>query len=284
MQVILRDFINRKIKPILEEKLQSIFRISLEKAAKEQGLKSLADKLAEIVPDLTDQYSTFKVDSPYLETDVRNLHAFQISLVNEAILGLEKITVVDLGDSSGTHLQYIKRIFPSVASFKFVGVNSDPVAVKRIKRKGFDAICARVEELDGHNINADIFLCFELLEHLMDPCHLLHWLSSKTNAKYLIITVPYLKKSRIGLDYIRKRIKDNFYAENTHIFELNPTDWKLLMRFSGWEVKYERIYLQYPKRSLFRCIKFLWNIFDYEGFYGAILVKNNELPSKYRDW
>ena len=74
--MILRSFIPKSIKPFLRKTLQSILKTSIEKASKEQGLKSLADKLTKIVPDITDQYSTFKIDNPYTEIKVRNQHAF----------------------------------------------------------------------------------------------------------------------------------------------------------------------------------------------------------------
>ena len=73
------------IKLFIKQFLQSLYNKSLEAAAKEQGLKSLVNKLETLVPDVTDQYSTFKIDNQYLRAKIRNLHAFQISLVNEVI-------------------------------------------------------------------------------------------------------------------------------------------------------------------------------------------------------
>ena len=125
---------------------------------------------------------------------------------------------------------------------------------------------------------------FEMLEHLMNPCHFLHELSTKTNAKYLVITVPYLHNSRVGLHHIRGGPIRNVYAENTHIFELSPKDWKLLVKHSGWSILQERIYLQYPKWGLFWITKFLWRQFDFEGFYRMVLTKNDTWASKYMGW
>ena len=68
--MILKSFIPKSIKAFLRETFQSGLKISLEKAAKEQGVKSIADKLTEIVPDITNQYSTFQVDDPYLKVKV----------------------------------------------------------------------------------------------------------------------------------------------------------------------------------------------------------------------
>ena len=118
----------------------------------------------------------------------------------------------------------------------------------------------------------------------MNPCHFLHELSSKTNARYLIVTIPFLRKSRVCLNHIRTNSKDDVRAENTHIFELNPTDWKLLARHCGWGIAHEKIYIQYPKKGPFRMTKPLWQKYDFEGFYGLILKKDDTWPSRYLDW
>jgi len=138
--------------------------------------------------------------------------------------------------------------------------------------------------LNNYNINADVFLCFEILEHLMNPCLFLYELCEKTDAKFLVITVPYLKNSRVGLHHIRNKKEENVNAENTHIFELSPRDWKLIMKHSGWQIEKGKIYLQYPKWSLYRLTKFLWRKYDFEGFYGLILTKDNTWSSKYTAW
>ena len=282
--MILKSFIPKSIKPFLREIYQLVMKTSIERASKEQGLKSLADKLIKIVPDITEQYSTFKVDNPYTEVKVRNQHAFQISLVNEVIGEFDKPTIVDIGDSAGTHLQYIIGLHSKNKKIQCLSVNLDAQAVEKIKQKGLEAVNARAEDLHKYNIKADMFISFETLEHLMNPCHFLYELSIKTNAKYLVITVPYLQNSRVGLHHIRGGGLRDVYAENTHIFELSPKDWKLLVKHSGWNVAQERIYLQYPKRGFLWITKALWRRFDFEGFYGMILTKDNTWSSKYMDW
>jgi len=285
MQMILKSFIPLIIKPFLRKFLQSVMKTSIGKASKEQGLKNLAEKLAEIVPDITNQYSTFKIDNPYTDVKTRNQHAFQISLVNEIIGELEKPTIVDIGDSAGTHLQYIMGLHSKNKKIQCLSVNLDAQAVEKIKQKGLEAVNARAEDLHKYNIDADIFLCFQTLEHLMNPCHFLHELSTKTNAKYMVITVPYLKNSRVGLHHIRReRDLKSVYAENTHIFELSPEDWKLLVKHSGWNIAQERIYLQYPQKGLLWLTNPVWKRFDFEGFYGMILTKDDTWSSRYMNW
>lgn len=271
-------------KEIKRRIIQFLFRNSIEQASKEQNLIGLKERLRKIVPDITHQYSLFKIETADLENKVRSLHAFQIALANEIIPEFEKPTIVDIGDSSGTHSQYILKLHSAEKKIKCISVNLDHTAITKIKAKGLEAIHERVERLPTHNIKADIFLCFELLEHLSDPCRFLYNLSLSLDAKYAVITVPYLKKSRVALRHIQEGRKESVYAENTHIFELSPNDWKLLARHAGWKMVRERIYLQYPKRNILYFTKLLWRKFDYEGFYGLVLSKDDYYSSRYKDW
>ena len=256
---------------------------SLNRAAREQQLIDLAQRLEKIVPDITFQYSCFNIDTSYIYKKVRYQHAFQISLIDKVIHEFNSPLIVDIGDSCGTHLQYLHGLYHN-KGIKALSVNLDENAVKRIRSKGLDAIHSRAENLESYNVNADIFLCFETLEHLMDPCHFLHSLSSKTKAKYLIITVPFLRKSRVGLRYIRNAGKKAVCAENTHIFEFNPEDWKLIAKLSGWDIVEEKIYFQYPRKSLLKLTKIYWKKFDFEGFYGIVLKRDDSWSSLYQDW
>jgi len=264
--------------------IELLWERSLDSSISEQKLQSLSKDLSAIVPDISKQYSSFTIDKPYLMKKVRYLHAFQISLLRDVLEKLGDATIVDIGDSSGTHLQYISRMYSRDKNIRCLSVNMDQEAVKKIQDKGFKAVCARAENLQDYNIDADIFFCFELLEHLSDPSHFLHELATKTKAQYLIITVPYMRKSRMGLHHIRAGHSADVSAENTHLFELNPEDWKLLIKHSGWGVVEERIYWQYPKRNIFYFTKPLWKKFDYEGFYGLVLARNDTWSSKYSDW
>jgi hypothetical protein len=116
---------------------------SLYGAIREQGLLSIYHKLTEIVPDITHQYTSFDINSEYLKTNVRAQHSFQIFLVNEALQLIrsspgERITIVDIGDSAGTHLQYIKGLHQD-RNIRSLSVNVDSEAVSRIKEKGLEA-------------------------------------------------------------------------------------------------------------------------------------------------
>ena len=98
------------------------------------------------------------------------------------------------------------------------------------------------------------------------------------------MTLPYLSESRVALEHIRNETKEKVHSENIHIFELKPSDWKLIFKHTGWEINYEQIFLQYPKKNPLRLLKSSWKKYDFEGFYGVILKKNSNWTEKYLDW
>ena len=264
---------------------------SLLKSNKQRGESELKDKLSMVVPDLTDQYTTHKTDmrDTYFVEKTRCQHAFQINLALKAIKMVEskkdRITVVDIGDSAGTHLSYLtNKLIYNGKELNTLSINLDPIAIKKIRSKGKKAILARAEDLHQYNIHADIFLSFEMLEHLFDPISFLHSISEKANCKIFVITVPYVQKSRVGMHQLRRNSFDNIFAENTHIFELCPADWDLIFRFSGWKVLHSDRYTQFPKLGSLNLMKYEWRRFDFDGFYGVILEKDRSVSEKYKSW
>lgn len=282
---IARRYIPEKQRQRLNAKLFNLLAKSIKCAVRQQGFDNLYAKLENIVPDISDQYSGFVLDTDYLKTNVRALHAFQIHMVKKAldVLALGNgATIVDIGDSSGTHLAYIQGLF---GEFKALSVNIDINAVRKIQAKGLAAIHSRAEALKQEDIPADLFLSFEMLEHLNNPLNFLHDLSSQTDCKGFVVTVPYVAQSRVGLHHLRRKDRvHHVSAENTHIFELSPKDWRLLFMHSGWKIKHEQIYLQYPHNHLLGFTKPLWKKLDFEGFYGAILVRDDSWSKLYGDW
>ena len=261
-------------------------RLSLISSSKARGLSPLLLILKEAVPNIKEQYSSYIIDSEYLTLKARCLHSFQIKITQRAIslLKKQKFNVVDIGDSSGTHLRYLSYIYPK--AINALSVNIDPIAVKKIKAKGLKAIHTSAEKLSQHpefkDEEVDVFLSFETLEHLFSPIDFLSSLSSSKECNSLVITVPFQRKSKVGLHQLRNNPdKRQLLPENTHIFELCPKDWRLIFEFSGWEVIEEDIYFQYPPfwHPLY-FFKYIWKIFDFEGFYGVIL-RPSKLNKRY---
>jgi len=255
---------------------------SLHSAAKEQKLYNIREQLIKISPDIKKQYSSFNIDTEFLEVKVRTQHAFQIKLAMKALKHNHhetNISVVDIGDSSGTHLKYLSKMiklqYPNILNVKVLGVNMDPIAVEKIRSRGIDAIECKAEDMvKKHNIKAHILLSFETLEHLSDPISFLNEISKNNITDSMVLTVPYLKRSRVGLHHIRNNRIVDVNPENTHIYELSPTDWKLIFQHAGWRIQHESIYRQYPMRSFYFLTKYFWKNRDFEGFYGVVLKRD----------
>jgi 2-polyprenyl-3-methyl-5-hydroxy-6-metoxy-1,4-benzoquinol methylase len=282
------------IKEIAKKFVFKLLTYSLKSASKEQGLSDLKLKLEKINPDLSGQYSSFKVEGDYLVNKVYLQHAFQVSLAQDAISLLdnkkrESFTIVDIGDSSGSHLQYLTNLEKGIT--RAISVNLDPEAVKKIQKRGFEAIESRAELLHEHpnfNGRSDIFLSYEMVEHLLDPISFLHEMSIKSKCDFFVVTVPYQHSSRVGMHQIRNCISSTspFNAEVTHIFEFSPNDWDLIFKFSGWRVVKRVYYTQYPKNKLnpFSLLKYVWRKLDFDGFYGVILEKDDSVSRHYQNW
>ncbi len=280
---------------IVQGNIDRIMTWSLARSNRQRGEQDLKNRLINIVPDISEQYTAFRLDGDnrYLLEKVRGQHAFQMGLALKAIerfvreKGADKVNVVDIGDSAGTHLRYLEGLKEDLGiDMTSMSVNLDPEAVGKIRKHGLHAVHCRAEELhrreDG--ISADIFLSFEMLEHLFDPINFLHSLAERSSCTFFVITVPFVCRSRVGFHHLRRNMPHDVDAENTHIFELCPEDWDLLFRFSGWEIVFRDLYTQYPCTGLFRVMKYLWRRRDFEGFYGVILTRNHKWSRRYRSW
>ena len=92
------------------------------------------------------------------------------------------------------------------------------------------------------------------------------------------------RKFAVGPDDVDSIRNPVSQITTTHILELAPEDLKLLALHSGWKVVYDQIYRQYPKYGLMRIMKPWWERFDFEGFYGMILTRDDSWSSLYKDW
>jgi hypothetical protein len=284
------------LRPLIHRSIKALQLASLRSSIRERREVELKENLEAMIPSLVDQYTTFAIppDDRFLNEKLRAQHTFQISVLLKAIQFFQKlrptrkeINLIDIGDSSGTHLLYLIKIGKKQGlNLNTMSVNLDPEAVAKIKSKGLSSVLCRAEELHKveNGIIADIFILLETLEHLFDPITFLHTMATKSECQYLVVTVPYLKRSRMGLHHLRQGGRRDVFAENTHIFELSPPDWRLMFSFAGWKVEYEDLYTQYPVRNPLNMTKYLWRKYDFEGFYGVILSKDLSKSKLYKNW
>jgi hypothetical protein len=285
---------HKYIRKIANKIIRILLIRSLVKSNAERGESILKSSLEMIVPDISQQYSTFRIDpnDKFLNLKIRCQHAFQVTLMLQAINFLKSINettvnIVDIGDSAGTHILYINELSKDKKfQINTLSINLDSKAVEKIQARGLNAKLCRAESLHIGNdgFRADLFMLFEVLEHLFDPISFLRNIAKNSECRHMLITVPFLVSSRVGLGHIRCDSKDISFAENTHIFELSSDDWDLIFQFSGWRVIHRDIYTQYPKNGLYRFTKYIWHRKDYEGFYGVILERDTSQSDLYQDW
>lgn len=277
-----KTLVPESLRPALRRGRERLLLSSLRAAVREQGLTEGVARHERAVPDLSDHYSDFRVDSDFLNYKVRAQQAFQVSLALSTLAENPGAVIVDIGDSSGAHAAALKAALPDGGQ-RFLSVNLDPEAIKRVRARGLEAELCRAEDLDSRGIRADVFLCFETLEHLSDPVNFLHRLS-ETPCRRLILTVPYVVNTRIGLHHVRGGLKKKVSPESVHLVEFCPGDLKLLAKHAGWAVESERIYRQYPLRSVLRSTRRIWRSWDFEGFYGLVLRPDRTWSSLYTGW
>lgn len=271
--------------------LENLLTASLLQSVQERGQRDLYRRLETIVPSIEDQYSLAKIKGRFLATKVRAQQTFQIALIWEALQlaqrnsGAKALTVVDIGDSSGTHSLYLQALNAGLPlELRTVSVNLDKIAIEKVKSKGLNAIHCHAEDLQKQGINADVYVCLQTLEHLTNPIGFLRSLSVNGNAEYFVITVPYVPQSRVALPNVRNNSVAQATPEETHIFEFSPDDWEPIFKLSGWVPVKTDIFLQYPKHHPLRATRRFWRRGDFEGFYGVILKKDRKFLDAFEGW
>lgn len=257
----------------------------------QQGLSRLVRRLREIVPDVSGQESSEEERfNPYWEIKRRGLQAFQCRELLAAVDALgrdpdDTITVVDIGDSAGTHLLYLKALLGAGRHLETVSVNLDPRAIAKIQARGLKAVLCRAEDLRLER-PVDLFVSFEMLEHLHNPALFLRRLACRKDQSRLLLSVPFRRQSQVGLHHVRRNENKIIHAEEEHIFELSPGDWTLLFKHAGWRVLHSDTYFQYPPcwNPLRYLMAWYWNRSDVEGFWVVLLERDRVLSDCYIDW
>lgn len=285
----------KQIKTIVE----TLMVASLKASRKENFCLDFIQKLEKILPSLKDQMNylndNIKEYSTYLQYKIRNQQAFQLDFTLNAFnqykknKGVDSISIIDIGDSSGNHLIQLCALDESIK--QVASVNLDEEAIKKIQAKGIKAYHCRAEDLlEKHNVRANFFISYQMVEHLTDPTRFFHNIAySQINninvCDRFIVSVPYQKRSRVGFSHIRANLTNTVQnAESVHIFELSPNDWQLLVKFAGWEIVSDKIYFQYPKWHWLYFMKYIWKRFDFEGFYIMELKIDHTWSKDYMSW
>jgi 2-polyprenyl-3-methyl-5-hydroxy-6-metoxy-1,4-benzoquinol methylase len=269
---------------------------SIHKIAKKSSLQAVP-KVAKLDAELFQIWETSKkyfphfkehftesVDDEEIESRIRLLVAFETLFMKKAIVDFDGtgITYADVGDSDGS-VRLLLSDFFSEEKLNTIGINLQSRAVEKMKKQGLNAICADAMELGKQKIQYDFVSLFETLEHLPDPIGFLKGIKPIVKEE-LIISVPLIVKSRVGLGYLSSKWLPNKKAtiENTHIFELSPEDWEKVFKHAGWKIVREDKLKMFPARSPHRLIlQPYWRHLSFDGFWFVALKKDPTFSSRY---
>lgn len=276
MRHILKN-IYRKIFPTLSQMAVGEF-VNSDPAHKAHWDYSLS-----VLPSLYDHFSSETIDKE-VEYRIRFLVTAESAYMEKEILSLieEKgsCRYADIGDSDGSvRLILEKKIdHPGIET---LGVNLQKEAIKKIEEKGLKALYLDCMDLDKTGHSFDIISVFEVLEHLNDPIGFLTRIHNV--CERMIISVPYVRKSRISCLYVTDKWPSGIKAdiESVHIFELSPVDWEKLFKHSGWRIVRQKKVLQYPKKFPLNLVKYIWRYMSFEGFWFVTLTKDETYSSMY---
>jgi 2-polyprenyl-3-methyl-5-hydroxy-6-metoxy-1,4-benzoquinol methylase len=229
------------------------------------------------------KHFTQSVDDEEIESRIRLLVAFETLFMKKAIDTINReVTYADVGDSDGSVRLLLSEFF-AAEELNTIGINLQPQAVEKMKKQGLNAICADAMKLGEKQIHYDFVSLFETLEHLPDPIGFLKGIQPIVKEE-LIISIPLIVKSRVGLKYLSPKWRTNKKAtiENQHIFELSPVDWEKVFNHAGWKIIREEKLKMYPDYSPHRLIlQPYWRYMSFEGFWFVALKKDTTYSSKY---
>jgi len=191
-------------------------------------------------------------------------------------------SILDIGDSDGSTRLLLKASLG--VDFESLGVNLQQKAVAKMRARGLKGECVDAMDLGKSKSKYDIVSLFETMEHLPDPVGFLRSIRNIVGQR-LVISVPLLNRSRVGLRYLDSDWPADKAAtiENVHVFELCPSDWERLFRHSGWRVDREWKIRHYPSRGLLKHImQFAWRRISFEGFWFVSLKRESAFESKFR--
>lgn len=98
-------------------------------------------------------------------------------------------SIIELGCGEGYSTAELLKFFDSSSSFKAFDINAEAVAFARKKNPGVLVEQSSIENLEPDQIQADLLILLEVLEHVQDPTTVLKKLQAMSQ-KYLIIGIP----------------------------------------------------------------------------------------------
>ena len=188
------DFIKSIVRIIIDPWSQMF--LCLKYQEKKLGYDRIEKVFDSLNIDLSDQYSYSNGLSEYTKKKIQLEHSFQVSFTAKLIKQLikcdkipnykGKVNVVDIGDSAGTHIRKLRAALErDNIAIDGVSVNLDPIAIEKIRSNGGKAVLCRAEDYKADE-RVDIYMSFEMVEHLHNPAIFFHNIAKADNAAHTI--------------------------------------------------------------------------------------------------
>jgi len=272
---------------LLKKLFLYLSKIAVLKAVHEdKQMSEMWDSSLKMYPNLEDHYATVKLSGEEL-LRARMLICAQAVMMKRVVESLRHdgssiSSYADIGDSDGS----TRMLFENAIEFSdisTVGINIQAEAVEQIRALGLDAECMDAMEMAERGMHYDVASVFETLEHLPNPIGFLRAMQDVVQER-LIISVPLIVNSRVGLGYLNPKWPKEMKATiaNNHIFELAPHDWDKLFLHTGWRVDRSWRVQQFPRWGVLRLLlMYAWRRISFEGFYFVSLAKDDTYSSRY---
>ena len=182
----------------LLKKLYSVYNNNVIRKYEYKKLSSLINDIPEIEKLFpTEKMKEFYVHLPMQQTkerpilfmsQIRYYRMYQFLLDNYPELFDDKVSVVDVGDTTGIFFRAMKR-----SGFS---VNIDRDAVNLIRQNGIEAEVGDIEKLPFKDKSFEYAFCFQCIEHVVNPIQALKELSRITQKK-IFLSIPHVDKTTI---------------------------------------------------------------------------------------
>lgn len=175
-----------------------------------------------------EHFADIMLETRYLQEVNRYFHARLVQLIYDR-LGpeLSSLSFLDVGDTDGLILKHLGK--------QRLALNNSSKACEQIRRNGVEAQRGDGQTLPFKDKSFDVVLCFETLEHVLNPCLLLDELARVARRK-VYVSIPGVRET-----LVHARIRGSRVGE-FHVVEFCERDFRSLLTHVPLRIShYERI-------------------------------------------
>lgn len=156
-----------------------------------------------------------------------------INFVRTFATGDYKVAV-EIGATSDMFLKHVK-------AERKIGINVLDVCVEQLNRQGIIGIKTDGQRMPLADNEADLVICFETLEHTLNPLLFLAELGRIAKNKTLL-SIPWVSKTNIRAKWHGRADPNGQPDSEFHIFEFDEDDFRKVLSYTDFKVsKYQKL-------------------------------------------